>query len=58
MRIITENTGSASAGYTDATAALNSTHVYAVQARNGLGLSQLSNTVSVTRRWEPPPISC
>ena len=47
MRIIVENTGSASIGYTDATAAVNSTHVYVVQARNSVGLSQLSNTSSV-----------
>ena len=53
MRIIAENTGSASGGYTDATAAVNSTHVYAVQARNGVGLSQLSNTVSVTSLGAP-----
>ena len=53
MRIIAGNTGSASAGHTDATAALNSTHVYAVQARNSLGLSQLSNTVSITSLGAP-----
>ena len=53
MRIIAGNTGSASAGYTDATAAVNSTHVYAVQARNSVGLSQLSNTVSVTSLGAP-----
>ena len=53
MRVIKENTGSASVGYTDATAAVNSTHVYAVQARNTAGLSQLSNTVSVTTLSAP-----
>ena len=53
MRIITGNTGSASAGYTDATAAVNTAHVYAVQARNSVGLSQLSNTVSVTPLGAP-----
>ena len=53
MRIIVENTGSASVGYTDATAAVNSTHVYAVQARNAVGLSQLSNTVSAASLGAP-----
>ena len=53
MRIIVENTGSATVGYTDATAPVNSTHVYAVQARNSVGLSQLSNTVSVTTLSAP-----
>ena len=53
MRIIVEDTGSATIGYTDATAAVNSTHVYAVQAHNSLGLGQLSNTVSVTTLGAP-----
>ena len=53
MRIIVENTSSANANYTDATAAVNSTHVYAVQARNSVGLSQLSNTVSATPLGAP-----
>ena len=53
MRIIVENTGSSSVGHTDTTAAVNSAHVYAVQARNAAGLSQLSNTVSVTTLSAP-----
>ena len=53
MRVIKENTGSATVGYTDATAPVNSTHVYAVQAHNSVGLSQLSNTVSVTTLSAP-----
>ena len=53
MRVIKENTGSTSAGYTDATAPMNSTHVYAVQARNAVGLSQLSNTVSAASLGAP-----
>ena len=53
MRIIVENTGSATVGYTDATAAVNTAHVYAVQARNSVGLSQLSNTVSITTLSAP-----
>ena len=65
MRIIKENTGSAALSYTDTSVALNRAQVYAVQARNVAGLSQLSNTVGVTtlgaptalarpRRWTPP----
>ena len=53
MRVIKEDTGSATVGYTDATAAVNTAHVYAVQARNSVGLSQLSNTVSVTTLSAP-----
>ena len=53
MRIIKENTGSATIGYTDATAPVDRTHVYAVQARNSVGLSQLSNTVGITTLSAP-----
>ncbi len=53
MRVILENTGSAAVSYTDTAAALNRTHVYAVQARNAAGLRQLSNTVSVTTLGAP-----
>ena len=53
MRIISENTGSASVAYLDASSRVNRTHVYAVQARNATGLSQLSNTVSVTPLGAP-----
>ena len=53
MRAIVEDTGSATVGYTDATAAVNSAHVYAVQARNATGLSQLSDTVSITTLAAP-----
>ena len=48
MRIIKEDTGSASVSYTDASPGADRTYVYAVQARNAAGLSQLSNTASVT----------
>ena len=47
MQVIAENTGDASVSYTDSAPATNQTHVYAVQARNAAGLSQLSNTSSV-----------
>ena len=46
--IIAEDTGSAAVSYTDAAPAANATHVYAVQARNATGLSQLSATFSAT----------
>ena len=57
MRIISENTGSASVAYLDASSRVNRTHVYAVQARNATGLSQLSNTVSVTPLGAPTNLS-
>ena len=44
--VIAENTGSAALSYSDAAPAANATHVYAVQARNATGLSQLSATFS------------
>ena len=53
MRIIKENTGSAALSYTDTSVALNRAQVYAVQARNAAGLSQLSNTVGVTTLGAP-----
>ena len=46
--VIAEDTGSAAVSYTDAAPAANATHVYAVQARNAAGLSQLSATFSAT----------
>ncbi len=46
--VIAEDTGSAGVSYTDAAPAANATHVYAVQARNASGLSQLSATFSAT----------
>ena len=46
--VIAEDTGSAAVSYTDAAPAANATHVYAVQARNAVGLSQLSATFSAT----------
>ena len=46
--VIAENTGSAALSYTDAAPAANATHVYAVQARNATGLSQLSATFSAS----------
>ena len=53
MRIILEDTGSTSVSYTHASPAENRTHVYAVQARNAAGLSQLSNTPSVATLGAP-----
>ena len=46
--VIAEDTGSAAVSYTDAAPAANATHVYAVQARNAAGLSQISATFSAT----------
>ena len=46
--VIAEDTGSAAVSYTDAAPAANATHVYAVQARNATGLSQLSAAFSAT----------
>ena len=46
--VIAEDTGTAAVSYTDAAPAANATHVYAVQARNATGLSQLSATFSAT----------
>ena len=48
MRVIKEDTGSAAVSYTDTSPKADRTYVYAVQARNAAGLSQLSNTASVT----------
>ena len=48
MRVIKEDTGSSAVSYTDASPGADRTYVYAVQARNAAGLSQLSNTASVT----------
>ena len=53
MRVIVEDTGSAAVSYTDTGLAANLTRVYAVQARNATGLSQLSNTVSITTLAAP-----
>ena len=53
MRTISEDTGSAAVSYTDPSLTANLTQVYAVQARNSTGLSQLSNTVSVTTLAAP-----
>ena len=51
--VITEDTGSATVSYTDAAPTANATHVYAVQARNATGLSQISATFSATT-LDPP----
>ena len=53
MRVIKEDTGSASDVYVDASSRVNRTYVYAVQVRNAAGLSQLSNTVSVATLGAP-----
>ena len=53
MRIISENTGTRTISYTDASALVNLVQTYAVQARNDTGLSQLSNTVSATSLGAP-----
>ena len=53
MRVIKEDTGSASDVYVDASSRVNRTYVYTVQVRNAAGLSQLSNTVSVATLGAP-----
>ena len=51
--VIAEDTGSAAVSYLDAAPTANATHVYAVQARNATGLSQLSATFSANT-LKPP----
>ena len=51
--VIAGDTGSAALSYSDAAPAANATHVYAVQARNATGLSQLSATFSATTLSPP-----
>ena len=53
MRIIVENTGTPTISYTDGSALVDLPQVYAVQARNDAGLSQLSNTVTATSLSAP-----
>ena len=53
MRVIVEDTASAAVSYSDPSLAANQTQVYAVQARNAAGLSQLSNMVSITTLGPP-----
>ena len=46
--VIEEDTGSSGTGYTDTTPPAGQTHTYAVKARNAVGLSPLSNTITAT----------
>ena len=55
--VIAENTGSADAAYSDASPVVDAARVYAVQARNSAGLSQLSTTASATAISAPYGLS-
>ena len=46
--IIEEDTGSSGTSYTDTSPPAGQTHTYAVKARNAVGLSPLSNTITAT----------
>ena len=48
MVVIEDNTGSSSTSYTDTAPPAGQTHSYAVKARNAVGLSPLSNTITAT----------
>ena len=57
LAVIAENTGSADVTYTDASPVVDAARVYAVQARNSAGLSQLSNTAPATAISAPYGLS-
>ena len=48
MVVIEDDTGSSSTSYTDTAPPAGQTHSYAVKARNAVGLSPLSNTITAT----------
>ena len=48
MVVIEDDTGSSSTSYTDTSPPAGQTHSYAVKARNAVGLSPLSNTITAT----------
>ena len=48
MVVIEDDTGSRSTSYTDTAPPAGQTHSYAVKARNAVGLSPLSNTITAT----------
>ena len=60
LGVLTDDTGSTSASYTDSTVEAETTYVYAVRARNARGLGPQSDPVTVTtpaapEEDEPPP---
>ena len=48
MVVIEDDTGSSSTSYTDTAPPAGQTHTYSVKARNAVGLSPLSNTITAT----------
>ena len=54
LAVLTNDTGDASASYTDDTVTASATNAYAIRARNAHGLSPQSDPVSVTTLAPPP----
>ena len=52
--MLTNDTGSTSANYTDDTVEAETTYAYAIRARNAGELGPQSDTVSVTTQPAPP----
>ena len=53
LAVLTEDTGSTDASYSDDTVSAETTYVYAIRARNAAGLGPQSDTVSVTTQAAP-----
>ena len=53
LAVLTEDTGSTDANYSDDTVEAETTYAYAIQARNAAGLGPQSDTVSVTTQAAP-----
>ena len=53
LTVLTEDTGSTDASYSDDTVSAETTYVYAIRARNAAGLGPQSDTVSVTTQAAP-----
>ena len=53
LTVLTGDTGTASASYSDDTVSAETTYVYAIRARNAAGLGPQSDTVSVTTQAAP-----
>ena len=54
LAVLTNDTGDASANYTDDTVSASATYAYAIRARNAHGLSPQSDPASVTTLAPPP----
>ena len=53
LAVLTEDTGSTDASYSDDTVEAETTYAYAIRARNAAGLGPQSDTVSVTTQAAP-----